>query len=94
MNKEYSRNKFFSLLFSMLEHDDKPQVFEAFAMIDEYKNDFKEGRMNISQRNHLITQLVYNYFQLQIQVQNGDISDSMSFRFYSNELNFEESDYV
>lgn len=94
MNKEYSRNKFFFLLFSMLENDNKPQVFEAFAIIDEYKNDFKEERMNLSQRNHLITQLVYNYFQLQIHVQNGDILDFMSFRFYSNELNFEESDYV
>ena len=94
MNKEYSRNKFFFLLFSMLENDNKPQVFEAFAMIDEYKNDFKEERMNLSQRNHLITQLVYNYFQLQIRIKNGDIPDFMSLRFYSNELNFEESDYV
>ena len=94
MNKEYNRNKFFCLLFSMLENDNKSQVFEAFAMIDEYKNDFKEGRMNLSQRNHLITQLVYNYFQLQIRIKNGDIPDFMSLRFYSNELNFEESDYV
>lgn len=77
----------------MLERETETQAFEAWAMIEDYKYDYLENRLNRSERNYLITQVVFNYFILQQKIKDGDLPVFMSFRFFSNELNYTESEY-
>jgi hypothetical protein len=89
-----NRNKYFNLLYSMLERETETQAFEAWAMIEDYKNDYLEKRFNRTQRNHLIMQAVFNYFILKQRIKDGELPVFMSFRFYANELNYTESEYI
>ena len=94
MTNIFNRNKYFNLLYSMLERETETQAFEAWAMIEDYKYDYLEKRLNRSERNYLITQVVFNYFILKQRIKNGELPVFMSFRFYANELNYTESEYI
>lgn len=78
----------------MLEQETETQAFEAWAMIEDYKNDYLEKRMSRTQRNHQIMQVLFNYFVLRQKIKGGLLPVFMSFRFYANELNYLESSYV